>query len=319
MSRRDGRGAMGRKLAPFRAAEVPPTSHAASTSGWTRTRSAGRRGGGRRPARSTGPFPLPAEVPVSKILDRVADAGGILFVLLVGVGYIALVAPLMPESLDSPDAVVGAPAGPPADDARSGSASGWRAPGWRCSSCSPPGSPARIRAADPAGWLPSAVVGLAVAAFDGQDRLVRPGARRPARRPLRRRHGHRAARASTTPPSTSAGRSTARSCCCSASARSRPGRCPAWLAGLAVGRRARRSSSGSPSPRRSTPCSWCSCSGCWRPAAGCWPAGRRTVPAPAPRTRVRLTSAQLPRPASRARIIASARSATCSLAKIADT
>jgi hypothetical protein len=43
---------------------------------------------------------------VSKILDRVADAGGILHVLLVFGGYVFLVAPFMPESLDSPEAAV---------------------------------------------------------------------------------------------------------------------------------------------------------------------------------------------------------------------
>ena len=43
---------------------------------------------------------------MSKVLDRVADAGGILYVLLVFGGYVFLVAPFMPESLDSPDAAL---------------------------------------------------------------------------------------------------------------------------------------------------------------------------------------------------------------------
>ena len=43
---------------------------------------------------------------MSKILDRVADAGGILYVLLVFGGFVVLVAPHMPESLDSPEAAL---------------------------------------------------------------------------------------------------------------------------------------------------------------------------------------------------------------------
>ena len=51
-------------------------------------------------------FPPPAEVPVSKVLDRVADAGGILYFVLIAVGFIALASPFLPESLESPEAVV---------------------------------------------------------------------------------------------------------------------------------------------------------------------------------------------------------------------
>lgn len=42
---------------------------------------------------------------MSRLLDRTAAAGGILFVLLVGVGYAVFLAPYLPESLDSPQAV----------------------------------------------------------------------------------------------------------------------------------------------------------------------------------------------------------------------
>ena len=43
---------------------------------------------------------------MSKVLDRVADASGLAFLLLVGVGYAVFVAPFSPPSLESPDAVV---------------------------------------------------------------------------------------------------------------------------------------------------------------------------------------------------------------------
>ena len=43
---------------------------------------------------------------MSKILDRAADASGLAFLVLVGVGYAAFVAPFSPPSLDSPDLVV---------------------------------------------------------------------------------------------------------------------------------------------------------------------------------------------------------------------
>lgn len=43
---------------------------------------------------------------MSKVLDRVADASGLVFLVLVGVGYAAFVAPFSPPSLESPDSVV---------------------------------------------------------------------------------------------------------------------------------------------------------------------------------------------------------------------
>ena len=43
---------------------------------------------------------------MSKVLDRFADAGGILFLLFVGVGYAVFVAPFSPRSLTYPEDVV---------------------------------------------------------------------------------------------------------------------------------------------------------------------------------------------------------------------
>ena len=101
---------------------------------------------------------------MSKLLDRVADAGGILFVLLVGVGYIALVAPAMPETLASPDAVAAhLSAHPPTTSFWVGV---WlEGAGLAVLVLFAARLAGRIRAVDPTGWLPSAVVGLAVAAF----------------------------------------------------------------------------------------------------------------------------------------------------------
>jgi hypothetical protein len=99
---------------------------------------------------------------VSKVLDRVADAGGILHVLLGFGGFAFLVAPHMPASLDDPTAALAhLQAHPPT--------AGFWAGIWlegaglvmlvllaaRIAS--------RIRAAQPGWWLPTAAVGLAVA------------------------------------------------------------------------------------------------------------------------------------------------------------
>ena len=101
---------------------------------------------------------------MSKLLDRVADAGGILFVLFVGVGFIAFVAPAMPETLTSPDAVAAhLSANPPTTSFWVGV---WlEGAGLAVLVLFAARLASRIRSADPAGWLPSAVVGLAVAAF----------------------------------------------------------------------------------------------------------------------------------------------------------
>ena len=101
---------------------------------------------------------------MSKLLDRVADAGGILYVVLVAVGYIALVSPFMPESLDSPDAVVAhLEAHPPTTALWAGV---WlEGLGLAMLVLLAARIAGRIRAVDPAGWVPSAAVGLAVAGF----------------------------------------------------------------------------------------------------------------------------------------------------------
>ena len=101
---------------------------------------------------------------MSKILDRVADAGGILFLLLVLVGYGAFVAPQMPESLADPDAVQAhLMANPPATTFWLGV---WmEAAGLVALVLLGARIAGRIRAAEPAGWLPSVAVGLAVAAL----------------------------------------------------------------------------------------------------------------------------------------------------------
>jgi hypothetical protein len=99
---------------------------------------------------------------VSKTLDRIADACGILFVLLVGVGFIAFVAPHLPESLDSPDAVVDhLRANPPTATLWLGVA--MEGAGLVALTVFAARLAARIRAGAPGSWLPSAVVGLAVA------------------------------------------------------------------------------------------------------------------------------------------------------------
>jgi hypothetical protein len=98
---------------------------------------------------------------VSKILDRVADAGGILFIVLVGVGYTGFVAPHFPSSLGSPEVVhAHLTAHPP-------TAAFWlgvwmEGAGLVALLLLATRLASRLRAVDPAGWLPSAVVALAV-------------------------------------------------------------------------------------------------------------------------------------------------------------
>jgi len=99
---------------------------------------------------------------VPKILDRIADAGGILFVLLVGVGYVAFVSPSMPESLAVPaDVATHLRDHPPTTTFWLGV---WmEAVGLVALVLLAARLAARIRVAAPASWVPSAVVGLAVA------------------------------------------------------------------------------------------------------------------------------------------------------------
>jgi hypothetical protein len=111
---------------------------------------------------------------MSKVLDRVADAGGILYVLLVFGGFAFLVAPNMPESLDSPDAALAhLEAHPP-------TASFWagiwlEGAGLVALVLLATRAGSRIRVAQPGWWLPPAVVGLAVAALTVKIGSFAPG------------------------------------------------------------------------------------------------------------------------------------------------
>jgi Domain of unknown function (DUF4386) len=111
---------------------------------------------------------------VTKILDRVADAGGILHVLLVFGGYVFLVAPFMPESLDSPDAALAhLREHPPTTAFWAGI---WlEGAGLVALVLLAARLASRIRLAQPGWWLPSAAVGLAVAACTVKVGSFAPG------------------------------------------------------------------------------------------------------------------------------------------------
>ena len=111
---------------------------------------------------------------MSKVLDRVADAGGILYVLLVFGGYVFLVAPSMPESLDSPDAAFAhLQAHPPTTAFWAGI---WlEGAGLAVLVLFAARIAARIRTAQPGWWLPSAALGLAVAASTMKIGSFAPG------------------------------------------------------------------------------------------------------------------------------------------------
>jgi hypothetical protein len=111
---------------------------------------------------------------VSKILDRVADAAGILHVLLVFGGFAFLVAPHMPESLDSPAAALAhLQAHPPTASFWAGT---WlEGAGLLALVLLAARIASRIRAAQPGWWLPAAAVGLAVAACTVKIGSFAPG------------------------------------------------------------------------------------------------------------------------------------------------
>ena len=111
---------------------------------------------------------------MSKALDRVADAGGILYVLLVFGGFVLLVAPHMPESLDSPDtALAHLQAHLPTTAFWAGI---WmEGAGLAALLLLAARVASRIRAAQPGWWLPSAAVGLAVAGFTVKVGSFAPG------------------------------------------------------------------------------------------------------------------------------------------------
>ncbi|MFP5372809.1 MAG: DUF4386 family protein [Actinomycetes bacterium] len=101
---------------------------------------------------------------VSTILDRVADAGGILYVVLGFSGYALLVAPHLPGSLDDPDAVLAfLRSSPPTAAFWAGL---WlEGAGLAALVLFAARMAARLQQARPGWWLASSVAGLAVAAF----------------------------------------------------------------------------------------------------------------------------------------------------------
>jgi Domain of unknown function (DUF4386) len=111
---------------------------------------------------------------VSKVLDRIADAGGILHVLLVFGGFAFLVAPHMPESLDSPEAVMDhLRSHPPTTAFWAGI---WlEGAGLLALVLLAARLASRIRVARPGWWVPSAVVGLAIAGVTVKVGSFAPG------------------------------------------------------------------------------------------------------------------------------------------------
>lgn len=111
---------------------------------------------------------------MSKLLDRIADAGGILHVLLVFGGFAFLVAPHMPESLDSPEAVLAhLEAHPPTTAFWAGM---WlEGAGLLALVLLAARIASRIRHLQPGWWLPSAAVGLAVAGVTVKVGSFAPG------------------------------------------------------------------------------------------------------------------------------------------------
>lgn len=100
---------------------------------------------------------------MSKLLDRIADAGGILHVLLAFSGYVFLVAPHLPSSLEEPQAVLAhLQAHPPTTAFWTGL---WlEGAGMAALVLLAARLASRIRG-EARWWLPSAVVGLAAAAL----------------------------------------------------------------------------------------------------------------------------------------------------------
>jgi hypothetical protein len=111
---------------------------------------------------------------VSKLLDRLADAGGILHVLLAFGGFAFLVAPHLPESLDDPDvALAHLEANPPGTAFWAGI---WlEGIGLAVLVLLAARIAARIRDGRPGWWLPTAAVGLAVAGMTVKVGSFAPG------------------------------------------------------------------------------------------------------------------------------------------------
>jgi len=101
---------------------------------------------------------------VTKLLDKIADASGILCFLLVSIGYIALVSPFLPETLDSPEAVHAHLTAHPPTTALWVAA--WlEAAGLAFLVVLATRIAGRLQAAGSGYWLPTAAVAFAVAGF----------------------------------------------------------------------------------------------------------------------------------------------------------
>ena len=101
---------------------------------------------------------------MSRVLDRVADAGGFLYLVLASVGYAVFVSPAVPQSLTSPSAVLAQLRDQP-PGAAFWIGVGMESVGLVCLLLFAARLAGRIRLADPAGWIAGAVLGLAVASI----------------------------------------------------------------------------------------------------------------------------------------------------------
>lgn len=101
---------------------------------------------------------------MSRVLDRVADAGGFLYLVLASVGYGAFVAPSVPQALDSPSAVLTQLRDhPPGTTFWVGV--GLESDGLVCLLLFATRLAGRIRLADPTGCIAGAALGMAVASI----------------------------------------------------------------------------------------------------------------------------------------------------------
>ena len=101
---------------------------------------------------------------MSRVLDRIADTGGALYVVLASVGYLVFVAPTVPQSLTSPGRVLAQLRDHPPGTAF------WvgvalESLGLVCLLLFAARLAGRIRLAQPAGWMAGAVLGLAIASM----------------------------------------------------------------------------------------------------------------------------------------------------------
>ncbi len=101
---------------------------------------------------------------MSRVLDRVAGAGGFLYLVLASVGYAAFVGPSVPQVLDSPSAVL-----TQLRDHPPGAAFwvgvGMESVGLVCLLLFAARLAGRIRLAEPRGWIPGAALGMVIASI----------------------------------------------------------------------------------------------------------------------------------------------------------